>query len=179
MAKFTNLENPHMTGLSADVMQQDPISNTKLGITVGLEFEIDSISPPLSKRVGGERVLTALGLEYYGELQKAKEAKIISELRIEEFFPEESKAHEFLAIIKKIDSGGKVRDFLGVTFDDNSVMGQLEFISIGNGILSADEFFKEQNLSDIKKAIDGFREEILSNTSDISQLSFTSKGITG
>lgn len=137
-------------------------------ITVGLEYEIFDINPPLIKN----SQISELGKSYKDQLTKAKKAKVFQELQLGDFFPEQIKEQEYLA---KIQKDGK--DFLGIVFDDNNVMGKLEFVSIGSGIMPANEFLAKKNLSDIKDAIDGFGKTINNNKNnlDTTSLNFSGK----
>lgn len=141
-------------------------------ITAGLEFEIYDIQPPLIEN----QKISDLGVKYQEQLKKVKKAKVLKELKLAKFFPEETKELEYLAKIKKGD-----KDFLGVVFDDNSVMGKLEFLSIESGIMPVNEFLAQENLKDIKSAIIGFGKTIKANINQLdsnSTLEFVSKNKT-
>jgi hypothetical protein len=124
-------------------------------ITMGLEFEVYDILPAL---IEGNKVSES-GLLYQQQLKKAKKARILNQLLLSDYLPQECAEHEYLAKIKKDD-----KDFLVVVFDYNNAMSRLEFISangqVGGGILTANKFLAKENLDDIKRAIKEFGKTI-------------------
>lgn len=125
-----------------------------LSLTVGLEFE--------AHRVMGVDPGDA---EYNSALRDAKVATVLCELELERFFPDESCATSHLCMIQKRQKDGQYRNFLAVTFDDVAEKNRLEFGSVGAGILPAREFLSQENLSNIREAVEIFPEAVRSAAS--------------
>lgn len=120
-----------------------------VSVTVGLEFEVH--------RLQGVRPDNR---EYNRVLHEEKVARIISELDLNNIFPEQASSTSHLCMIQKRQSGGSYRNFVAVTFDDNAEMNRLEFISVGSGILPAKDFLSRQNLLDIRDSAIQFPESV-------------------
>lgn len=121
-------------------------------ITVGLEFEVHRTEPLIQRR--GKKIEESKEVGGYKEqLKSTKIARVINDLRVQDFFPDLAKQTSYLCLIKLNE-----KPFMEVVFDDNNEMSRLEFISVlvGSGILPYNVFFAKENLQNTKQAVEIF-----------------------
>lgn len=127
-------------------------------ITVGLEIEKYAITPSLSTRSN-----KTLSNNYHKLLDNTKKARIIKDLGIEQYFPDQANQTSHLCSIQIKDTESaspSYKPFMEVIFDDNSNMGQLEFVSVGKGILPYNQFISPKNLNNVKLATEQFHDVV-------------------
>ncbi len=144
-------------GGSASNIQLGKDNNTPSTLTMGIEWEKYALVATNNRE---EKKLTNAIIDAYDkQLIATKKDNVIDNLGIKELFPQDAPITPYLCQITKDD-----KKFLEVIFDDpHTNGGQLEFISsmdheFKGGIKTCDAFLQDNNLNDIKRAVELFPE---------------------
>lgn len=133
---------------STSGFQKNSVQN-KPFLTVGFEFEKWSLS------CQGKNVRKS----YMNQVKKANFGQILNKLELKELFPVEANEKFDLCVIQK-KFGDEYKEFISVGYDDLSALSQLEFATVGDGIMPWCKLYSPENLASFKTAIDNFSKAV-------------------